>query len=325
MLTTENEMTVACPNCPNCNFPTVACACEATVDDKTAAKTYLVPEVKITSLVKALDSMIRRAVKLGVETCSYKLGTTVDKPYETHFSVDQGRYVRTRFEGTADELVTLERKGKISYYRFQNVTIAGPNPVLAGWEFVATLQHLRDEETGKAINLLRSRPSFEGKIPDSFKTAESTNCDHCGQRRFRNDTYLVRNVTTGAWKQIGSTCIKDFLGGIDPRVVASILEWFLETERLCSEGDEDGEQTHHGVARHSLRHALAVAAAIIRQEGWTSAKKAEEFGFTSTGMLCREVLAQPEKHLINETTEFKEYLAKQTEAQANAETAQEQM
>ena len=280
-----------------------------TAADRFAPRYFSIPDAKLADLKASLDKMIRKAARLGIEACSYTVGEAFDKPYICRFDLDSGSYKLIRFEGNAEELKLAEKDGDIRYRRFVEVEVAGPNPVLAGWEFVATLQHLRDEETGKVVNLLRVRPGVEAKIPEVFKTTPSTNCDHCNQHRQRTDTYVVRNVTTNEWKQIGSTCIKDFLGGIDPRTAAAILEWYYETEKLCG-GDEDegGERFSRGEARWPLRYALAVAAAIIREKGWTSRKTADEFGYSSTGMLVREALSTPEKFIVNETTEHKAHL-----------------
>lgn len=84
------------------------------------------------------------------------------------------------------------------------VELTGPLTVsFAGWQFVATLQHL---PTGE--NIVRCI-SDEFVIPVDYHNSGSA-CQHCNTNRYRRDTYVVRHEN-GEYKQVGSTCIKDFL------------------------------------------------------------------------------------------------------------------
>ena len=286
------------PICPDCQLPTVNCDCEE--KDPTAPKTYQIPECKIPDLQKKLDRMVKRAHKLEITACSYTLGKAIDVPYITRFSLEEGWHSERFFGGGngPEELKKAEDAGKIHYKRFIEVTIAGPAPKLAGWTFVATLQHLTDEQ-GKRMNMLRSSPTFTGKIPDRFKTTDAV-CDHCKAIRNRVDTYIVHNESTDEWKQIGSSCIKDFTGGNDPRVVAAILQWWLDVQRECEDFDEDGGMNGggRGEARWSLRDFLATTAAVIRQEGWLPKSKADEFGPPPTATLVVEALENRRNDLL---------------------------
>ena len=267
-------------------------------------KTFSIPECKLVDLKGKLDKMVRKAAKLGIEGCSYTVGASSDVPYLTYFSEMTGRYQTKRYEQntedfTAEQLAValknLEVAGEITYKRFVEVTIAGPAPVLAGWEFVATLEHLTDDK-GQPMNMLRTSPLFKGELPERFRTVEATNCDHCHQLRNRKDTYLVRNTETGEWKQIGSTCIADFLGGNDPRQVAGILAFWLDIQMECrdDEGEESGEYGPRGEMRWALRNFLALTAAVIREDGWMSKAKAESEGRNATVSTVIGFLVKPE-------------------------------
>lgn len=235
------------------------------------SKAFLIPEVKINELKKNLDRMAKRAQKLGLTECGYSVGAVSDVPYLRNSDGS------TRcFTGTAEQLVVQENEGRIVYHRYVEVTVSGPAPVLAGWTFAATLQHLTDDQ-GKIVNVIRTNPDLEGQVPTTYRSAAPC-CDHCQTIRNRKDTYLVRNVATGTWKQIGSSCMKDFLGGNDPYQVAGILAWFLDAAGICQELSEDGEGGEGGSCRadcYSLREFLAYTAAVIRTEGWMSRARAE--------------------------------------------------
>lgn len=86
------------------------------------------------------------------------------------------------------------------------ITVSGETPVLAGWEFLATLT------TDAGAVVTRVVPGAEVDL-SAFRT-RTGECDHCGTVRTRKDTFVVRNVETGEMRQVGSTCVSAFLGGL---------------------------------------------------------------------------------------------------------------
>lgn len=68
------------------------------------------------------------------------------------------------------------------------VTLTGSPVKAEGWEFIATLQH---EEGG---TIVRSVPGAtqEGELAQ-FRECEPS-CEHCGYKRKRNDTFVLRKV-----------------------------------------------------------------------------------------------------------------------------------
>jgi len=152
------------------------------------------------------------------------------------------------------------------------VSVIGPLDVsFNGWKFIATLQHL---PTGE--NIIRSI-SDEFEVPKQFRTAGS-DCQHCNSKRYRKDTYLVRDTTTGVILQVGSTCIKDFLGGNSPDNIlnrASFIAELVSYMEGCS-GGGSGERVYH------IESFLAMTSACIRDHGWVSKKTAYENDSMST-------------------------------------------
>ena len=59
----------------------------------------------------------------------------------------------------------------------------------------------------------RSASSAQRLDPEAFGTAW---CEHCGLRRRRKATFVVVHVDSGELRQVGSGCLRDFLGGHDP-------------------------------------------------------------------------------------------------------------
>ena len=87
---------------------------------------------------------------------------------------------------------------------FADVVYDGEPPRLKDWEFVAVLEHT---DEGTVIKRALGGP----EIPDEYRNIDKK-CDHCGLSRVRLSTFVVRNTKTGEFKQVGSSCVKDFVG-----------------------------------------------------------------------------------------------------------------
>jgi hypothetical protein len=85
-----------------------------------------------------------------------------------------------------------------------DVVITGQTPSYEGWEFLAVLDW---DSAGTLV--VRTVPGFN--LVDRTDLVAG-HCDHCGTHRRRNDTYLIRHAVTGQQRQVGSSCIRDFLG-----------------------------------------------------------------------------------------------------------------
>lgn len=140
---------------------------------------------------------------------------------------------------------------------------------MAGWRFVATLQRLDDE------NVVRCLPGEE--IPASYRNQKPA-CDHCRTDRRRNDTYILRHGD-GRLVQVGSSCIKDFLGGDDAAIIAAQAEVLaLATATAAAIGGEESCLAGGGSGERLLADFLPIVAWIIRTEGWRSRTMAREQG-----------------------------------------------
>jgi hypothetical protein len=164
-----------------------------------------------------------------------------------------------------DTAMGLERK-------IIEVYLQAEPPKLAGWTFVARLDH--SNETG---NVIRSVPNTGVELPEKFRTV-APNCDHCNIRRKRRDTFVIRNDETGEFQQVGSTCLADFLGH-DPYKIARLAEYLAyasEAGRSNEEVDEDAERALNNRRTVNLEEYLLFCAKAVLQHGWVSAKAARE-------------------------------------------------
>jgi 2'-5' RNA ligase len=147
---------------------------------------------------------------------------------------------------------------KLSYIR-----VEGEEPKIAGWEFLATLQHLG------GVNVVRRVPgNDEGISLEQYHHGDAV-CDYCKTKRDRKDTFIVRNVESGLTQQIGRSCLKDFLGHGDPTAIAAYLERWRAMDDLGSLGDDDGEGGGRVKTYLPLDDYLTHVATMLRTQGWS--------------------------------------------------------
>lgn len=159
--------------------------------------------------------------------------------------------------------------------------VSGQAPVLSGYRFLARLEHLG---SGNLVYGISS-----GGIDPKWRTCEPE-CSHCCTDRSRKETYLLEDTESGNVRQIGSTCLKDFLGHPDPIVVAQIAALLTEFEKEEVYGGEELGVFDPEMSGHTPRHILAVSNAVIRQEGkFVSVSSASRME-TTTSDLVKSVL-----------------------------------
>ena len=93
-----------------------------------------------------------------------------------------------------------------------------------GWEPIATLTF--DTTTP----MIYEWP--EKECPHEYREA-TTFCQHCNSNRRRNRVFVLRNVESGDHIQVGSTCVRDFIG-YDPGKLAKMFE-FTKMDRTSVE------------------------------------------------------------------------------------------
>ena len=148
----------------------------------------------------------------------------------------------------------------------RDVTVTGETMRVAGWTPVATLTH---ERAGEPIIY-----TWPGETcPVEYHAADNT-CDHCGYRRSRKRTFIIRN-DEGEHRNIGSSCVRDYCG-IDP---AEILKRQTILDLIDTTFDEFREQRDStGAVPLCAAAYLAVVCMVSREYGWKSSKAAREDG-----------------------------------------------
>ena len=232
-------------------------------------RVYRIPEENFAELEKKFAKLARRAAKLGCGPLDLKVVGE-----EKHKLVGLLGEVGGRRREKPMDYVLKRGEYVAGVQTTKLVEVGGAAPKLNGWTFIATLQHSTDPEVG---TIIRSVPG-QGELPLKYRQAKPV-CDHCKLLRLRNDTYVVRH-DDGRTAQVGSNCLRDFLGHQSPEAMASYAELLMGAEELL--GSEEGENGPRQRMRFWSEGALAVASAVISKHGWKSRTKAREDGSVAT-------------------------------------------
>lgn len=199
-----------------------------------------IPEERRDEALSVMEKLQRRATKLSVPPF-----TVTEEGHEDIKEIDDLGITRVR---------------RVYYYR-----VEGDVPKLSGWTLAAKLEHL---EVG---NLVKKLPGFEDTdVPERYRSV-GPSCEHCGYDRRRKDTYLVVSEDDG-WKQVGSSCLKDFTGE-DPRDVLALYSYLKQIRSL---DDDGGDRMGRAPESWSVLDVLIAAVISVRKYGWVSAKNADE-------------------------------------------------
>lgn len=176
-------------------------------------------------------------------------------------------------------------KGTIHSILVLSVEVSGPLTIsYEGWQFIATLQHL---PTGE--NIIRAITD-QYVIPNRYRECDS-NCEHCKVKRYRKDTYLVRHDNNQVM-QVGSTCIKDFLGGNSPDDIVKRANLAAELMQFMHGASQGGVGSNDEGLFHIVEF-LAQTTACIRDHGWLSKSEAYRVGGKATAVWVRENFDPP--------------------------------
>lgn len=204
-----------------------------------------VPDYNLSWLEEKISKLNKKAIKLNCEPISLTI--------------------------TGEE-IEPQKDGEVNVFKL--ITIIGEAPKLNDWTFIGKLEEI---ETGK--NLVLLIPGHE--IPSSYRNIEIT-CDHCGINRYRKYTYLIQHEITKQIKQVGKSCLKDFLGHANPESYANWAESLINLKEELT-----GNMPSGSVERYfEIEEYLNFVAEEIKQNGWKSRSNAMEWGCTSSADLA---------------------------------------
>lgn len=223
---------------------------------------HLVVPENLPELQRRIESLSRRAVKLGMGPITLVVGAM--------------RKIRP--QGAKHDEIR------------QEVTVTGETPVVNGWEFVATLQH---EEGGTILRIVPGT-NLDPTVSKRYRTAQP-DCDHCQLNRRRGDTFLLREISTGRVIQVGRSCLRDFLGHADPHALAAMAEYLIAADGLAAIAEESGGGAGGRAGYFDLTAFVAVTIYDVSKNGYVSRAKADAEGIATTARAVTFLLNEPRK------------------------------
>ena len=165
---------------------------------------YFIPESAIDSLETKLATIRRKCAKYGCEFYYSRIGETFKK---VDIHDEEGRWTKVTIKAI-------------------EVEVSGTAIAESGWKLAGKIEHL---ETGNVIH------SFSDVvIPDWYRSA-SPRCEHCNSDRHRKETYVLYHAENHAWKQVGSSCLKDFTGYVSAEMAAAIASVYALLDQVAED------------------------------------------------------------------------------------------
>ncbi len=217
-------------------------------------------------LINKIEKLNRKAIKIGCSPITLTFGEDIVEKYTDEYG-----------------------RKKVTVY--VPATIDYDIPIIDGWKLISTfdIYTASKEHDYKAVVTTSTVPGET--VPAEYMHKEEIGCDHCGHNRLRTHSMLMQNVETLEYKEVGSTCVKDFFGH-DP---AAFLRWASFSFMTIIKDEEDRFEGGGGHCYYEdLLETLIFTSATIRKFGWMSRGRAYKEGHEFS--TSDEVLVQMNPH-----------------------------
>ena len=217
-------------------------------------KTFTVDAGSMDAVKERIAKMNKKAVKLGIE------------PAVITDAVE--RLVKyKRFDEVTGETREVVKP-------LVDVTVSATEIKFGNYTHIATLDHTFGEQP--IVNAVPDQI-----VPERFHSAKPF-CEHCNSSRKRKNTFVFKDES--GYKQVGSTCLKEFFG-IDP---TQKLDWFGEFAGIDAEEFGNGRSEWN----ETNTYLISLAMAIVEKTGYVSSKQATD-QILSTSQEVKFVLCPP--------------------------------
>ncbi|RXD92165.1 hypothetical protein DB795_23470, partial [Xanthomonas perforans] len=168
--------------------------------------TVLVPAAKMAEFTKRLEALNKKAAKFGLDALTVELAHVT--PYLQQRRVHGAGEEVTLVPWTTSAPLPADAVGLID---MQSLLLRFPLVKLGDWHVVAQL----DATPAAGALVFAVTDVADDRTEAARRRDHPMHCEHCHTARARKQIYLLRNTNTGAYQQVGSTCLQDFTG-IDP-------------------------------------------------------------------------------------------------------------
>jgi hypothetical protein len=174
--------------------------------------------------------------------------------------------------------------------QYYQVKVIGEGPIISGWRWIGVIDHV----SFSGVSIVHKIGQDGEDIPSKYYDAPP-DCDHCNLKRTRNKTYLLKNLSTGEIKQVGKSCLRDFLGHKDAESIASSLLLWDELEIDKYETWEESEGSGGGYMGIPIHELLFLGIVIIERDGKYISKNNHEFDDIPTAYKLESVIPKAYK------------------------------
>jgi len=251
--------------------------------------TFEIPAINFSNFEKDFIKLQKKGAKLGV-TVQYTVTGSVEKPVP----------------------------GKDEKMTYAVVEVSGDRPKINGYEFVATIEHT---EHGNIVGC--SGAEHAVKVTEELRFCES-HCAHCKTKRYRKYTYALLKEGTEEYIIVGKQCLRDFLGHIDPKMLANIHTWLKTFEESKDYGDI--KMWGGNAENWFVQDYLVTVAQLTINHGFVTGKQAQILDKATTADLAANIMNSSNKIKLEITEQAKDLAARAYEWAFNlqAKTAFEQ-
>lgn len=195
--------------------------------------TFTIRSYHMYKLKNLIDRFNKKADKLGMPHLTYVEGETIKEWVDNH------------------------------YEPFPKVEIIGQVPVIKGWDFLASIEHI------DGVNIIKNCPGIESIPNGDYYRNRKPFCDHCQTHRLKKYSFLIRNRETGELMQVGRSCLKDFFA-ID---ISRHLSYITMFNKLCEDFDDchDEDKDKPNPKKFfifKVEDIIAAAISAVRETGY---------------------------------------------------------
>ena len=151
----------------------------------------------------------------------------------------------------------------------------------------------------------------EEEIPKRFYNTDNY-CEHCNRKRARKQLFLIKNIKTNEYKQVGKSCVKLYTNGIEANRYLEIASCYHLLEDYNEDIPSDYESYENYNPLRKIDDVLNLAIMII-----------DKLGYISTNNYYNGLEDTSTKHLVQLAFIDIDMLNKETESKFNVKFTQD--
>lgn len=214
-------------------------------------KELKIPEDNFEKFEKRVKKLNKLSMKLNLTPIEYKI---VGEHFEK-IKIDESNPLQIAFCHDSQIIVI----------KILEIELTGELPQIPNWEFVGVIEHQEE------MNIIKKMSDIE--IDKKYYKSGCT-CDHCKTNRLRKTTILVKNSLTNEFKQVGKSCLHDYLG----HNALECFEWINEVNCL----DEFDNTYIRDSKYYDIKGVLLMTLVHLKTNEFISGKVARELVKDST-------------------------------------------